>query len=388
MRLFGSVLYLLSATATFSGAKAVALQLPQTIQDSVSSPVFFVYSDAANYPLPSTFNIAGPLIYDHNLFLSWAQTPHTSPKRVKTAGPADKIKRARIDPSMVGYIDDAVIHSEFRVRFDAALDDKTPDRAEFFYAKCGCYALIPHTNAAYDPNAPGPGPGIPKDVNFQQLAFYGEYAPNPHFSLFTQLPFRWLQADSFPGAAKAFPNSGGLGDMQFGLRFAPLASSSHYLTLQFKAYTPTGDAREGLGTNHASVEPSLLYYQGLSERLAVEAEIGDTLPLSSSAGIPTAGSGGFAGDVFFYGVGPSYRLVNQKQFSLAGVVELVGWNVRSGFVTGPANPSTAGVNIVNIKIGSRISFASHQSLYVGYGVALTSQNWYREIFRAEYRYVF
>jgi hypothetical protein len=389
MRLFGSVLCLLAVTAPFSTAPAVAQQLPQTTQGSISSPTFSLYAEIAKYPISFIFDSDGPLNYNHNLFLHRVQTATTPPKPVKAPAPAEKIKRARIDPSMVGYIDDAVIHSEFRVRFDAALDNKTPDRAEFFYAKCGCYAfIVPHTNGAYDPNAPGPGPNIPKDVNFQQLSFYGEYAPNPHFSLFTQIPFRWLQANSFPGAAQAFPNSGGFGDMQFGLRWAPLASARRYLTLQFKSYTPTGDASEGLGTNHASVEPSLLYYQRLSERLAVETEIGDTHPLSSSAGVPTAGSNGFAGDVFFYGVGPSYRLVNDDQFRLAGVIELVGWNVRSGYVTGPANPSTAGVNIVNIKVGSRMSFGSHHSLYVGYGIALTSQNWYREIFRTEYRYAF
>ena len=289
---------------------------------------------------------------------------------------------------MVGYIDDAVVHSEFRLRFDAAMNDKTPDRAEFFYAKCGCYAAIPATNKAYDLRTPGPGPGIPQSVNFQQLYFYGEYSPRPHFSFFTQLPLRWLQPQSSPGTSQAFPSAGGFGDMQLGLKFAPLVSTRRYLTLQFRAYLPSGDATIGLGTHHYSVEPSLLYYQRLSERLAVEAEVGDTHPLGTSSGVPTAASHGFAGDVFFYGAGPSYQFIKDEQFSLAGVLELVGWNVRSGYVTGPANPSTAGVNIVNMKVGPRFSFGTHHSLYIGYGIALTSQNWYRDIFRTEYRYSF
>jgi hypothetical protein len=294
-----------------------------------------------------------------------------------------------MDHSMVGYIDNAIIHSEVRVRFDAALNDATPDRAEFFYAKCGCYgAITPQTNSLFDPRTPGPGPGIPKSVNFQQLYFYGEYALHPHFSIFTQLPFRWLQPQSFPGTTQAFPNAGGFGDIHLGLKFAPLISARHYLTFQFKAYLPSGDAGLGLGTNHYSVEPSLLYYQRLSEKLAVEAEVGDTHPLGSSSGVPTATAHGFAGDVFFYGAGPSYKFINDEKFSLAGVLEFVGWNVRNGYVTGPANPSTAGVNIVNMKVGPRLSFSGHHSVYFGYGVALTSQNWYRDIFRTEYRYSF
>ncbi len=232
---------------------------------------------------------------------------------------------------MVGYIDNAVIHSEVRVRFDAAMDDTTPDRAEFFYAKCGCYAFA--APPAYDPRTPGPGPGIPRAVNFQQLHFYGEYAPHPHFSLFVQLPFRWLQPQSLPGVAQAFPSAGGFSDVQLGLKFAPLVSPRHYLTFQFRAYTPTGDAGVGLGTHHYSVEPSLLYYQRLGERAAVEAEVGDTHPIGTSSGVPTAGPNGFAGDVFFYGVGPSYQFVRDEKFGLAGVLEVVGWNVRSGYVT-------------------------------------------------------
>jgi len=54
-------------------------------------------------------------------------------------------------PSMVGYIDDSSISNKFRVRFDSGTDIKGADRAEFFYAKCGCYRDLPPTNAAYDP---------------------------------------------------------------------------------------------------------------------------------------------------------------------------------------------------------------------------------------------
>jgi hypothetical protein len=35
------------------------------------------------------------------------------------------------------------VFTHFRLRFDAAFDNPIPDRAEFFYAKCGCFARIP-----------------------------------------------------------------------------------------------------------------------------------------------------------------------------------------------------------------------------------------------------
>jgi hypothetical protein len=393
MRLLVFNICLLLSAFTFSTAAVAAQeQLSQTAQTEIDSRALLIpdkpYS-IAEYRAASIFDHSDLIHYPQRVSLYWIQASTNQPKSTKAPEEKIKIKRTAIDPSMVGYIDNAVVHSEVRVRFDAAMDDTTPDRAEFFYAKCGCYAFLPLSTGAQDLRTPGPGPGIPRAVNFQQLYFYGEYAPHPHFSLFMQLPFRWLQAQSLPGVAQAFPNAGGFGDVQVGLKFAPLVSPRHYLTFQFRAYTPTGDAGLGLGTHHYSVEPSLLYYQRLTERASVEAEVGDTHPLGTSSGVPTVGSSGFAGDVFFYGVGPSYQFVRDEKFGVAGVLEVVGWNVRSGFVTSNGAPvSTSGVNIVNMKVGPRMSFGAHHSWYIGYGIGLTSEKWYRQIFRTEYRYSF
>jgi hypothetical protein len=304
----------------------------------------------------------------------------------KKTKPPQKISWPTIDPSMVGYIEDAGIQSEVRLRFDAGIHDDTPDRAEFFYAKCGCYrgAPAPFT----DPNSPGPGPGIPRYINFQQLYFLGEYAPMSRVSLFTQIPIRWLQAHPQPGATQPFPSHGGLSDWQLGIKAAAIVTEHSILTFQLRATLPSGDAGSGLGTNHASIEPAVLYYQQISNRFVVEGEFGDTHPIGASAGVQNNSPHGFAGDVIFYGVGPSYLLVRHENFRLAPVLELVGWNVRGGYVTGEPNANTDGVNIVNLKLGPRMYFGAHSSFYAGYGVALTSQNWYREIFRTEYRYAF
>ena len=387
MQRLGSSLCLLLVTTVISSAAFAADEQPSNANATSDIAATARPLSIAEYRASSIFDVNSPIIYPRNLSFYLTQANKTSAKSTKPS--LEKIKRATIDPSMVGYIDDAIIHSEVRVRFDAALHDTTPDRAEFFYAKCGCYRFItPQTNQLYDPRTPGPGPGIPLAINFQQLYFYGEYAPHTHLSVFMQLPFRWLQAHASPGSSQAFPNAGGFSDIQLGVKFAPLVTTRHYVTLQFKAYLPSGDASIGLGTHHYSVEPSLLYYQRFSDRFAVEAEVGDTHPLGTSSGVPTATSHGFAGDVFFYGAGPSYQFIKGEKFSLAGVVEVVGWNVRSGYVTGPANPSTAGVNIVNIKAGPRLSIGTHHSVYFGYGRGLTSQTWYRDIFRTEYRYSF
>ncbi len=177
-----------------------------------------------------------------------------------------------------------------------------------------------------------------------------------------------------------------------GFKFAAVASESTYLTFQFRAYFPSGDASKGLGTNHYSIEPKLLLYHRFSDRLKLEGEVGDWHPIGGSAGVPVTNSEGFAGDVFRYGIGPSFKLYSGERVTFSPVLELVGWTVLSGLQTeptasGPAKDAS-GTNIVNIKIGARTNIGRHNSFYIGYGHAITSAVWYEQIVRAEYRYVF
>src|SRR5580658_7886068 len=83
----------------------------------------------------------------------------TSTKASKTKKPP----RPAFRGSMVGYVDDAIVGSQIRIRFDAGFHDNAPDRADFFYAQ---YAGL---------NGPGPK-SVVSDLNFQQLYLRGEYA--------------------------------------------------------------------------------------------------------------------------------------------------------------------------------------------------------------------
>ncbi|MFZ3216642.1 MAG: hypothetical protein WA192_11330 [Candidatus Acidiferrales bacterium] len=327
-------------------------------------------------------------------------SPATTQKKTEKAKPSkpQTEPKAEIPGSMVGYIDDPIVSSKVRIRFDDDFDDQFPDRSEFIYAKCSCYRglqnIIP---PAYDPNAPGPGPGVPKSVNFQQLYTNVEYAPLRRLSAFVEVPIRWLQPEGFQTIPpfSPFSNQAGLSDVMAGIKFAAIASEGTYVTFQFKSYFPSGDSSKGLGTNHYSVEPSLLVYHRISSRFTLEGQVGDWHPIGGSAGVPISGSEGFAGDVFFYGIGPSYRLYQGNHFSVAPVVEVFGWHVLGGFQTQPvtgtsfgAASEVSGVNIVNIKVGLRIGVGYRNSFYVGFGQAVTHDDWYKHLFRAEYRYSF
>jgi len=271
-----------------------------------------------------------------------SQTGGTATKTKKSKSrskPVTDSQMPTIQSVKVGYIDGAIIGSQIRSRFDAAFHDNATDRAEFFYPR-------------YNGLNNGPGPtSVIADLNFQQLYLYAEYAPSKRFSIFTEVPGRWIQPQqtvnntSSPlGTIGPFPNvsEAGLSDLAAGFKLAAIASSNQYLTFQFQAYFPSGNASLGLGTNHYSVEPALLYYRRLSERFALETQVGDSHPIGGSFcperciadGLPPGApphpppvSGGFAGDVFFYGVGPSYALYRGKHVRIAPVVELVGWRI-------------------------------------------------------------
>jgi hypothetical protein len=318
-----------------------------------------------------------------------AEDPAVAAARQPRAPMARAERRRR--GSMVGYIEDATIASQLRVRFDAGFGNDRPDRAEFFYAKCGCYVFDPPP--FNDPDTPGPGPGVPTELDFQQFYVQGEYAASERLSVFAELPFRAIQPQGFlpfGSPYDPFPDHSGFGDIRAGAKFSLVSDDMRDVTVQVRAGFPTGDASKGLSTDTFNLEPALLYQQSLTDRVALEAQIGGWFPFGGSDGVDSPDK--FSGSVIFYGIGPSFDLVDTDRVRFSPVVELVGWRVIGGFQTGCEADLTctfdADDNIANLKLGARTSFEERHSLYVGYGFALTSAEWYDKIIRFEYRYRF
>jgi hypothetical protein len=289
--------------------------------------------------------------------------------------------------SMVGYIEDATIKTQLRIRFDGGWGVDSPDRAEFFYAKCGCYRDLAGS-PLLDADAPGPGPGIVTGLKFQQFNVFGEYAVSPRVSIFGEMPLRWIKPASFVPGTGSFGNQSGIGDLTAGVKLGVVTEDMRDVTVLMRATLPTGDALKGLGTDHASVEPALLYRQDVNDRVSVESQFGVWLPLGGSQG-PLASDGKFSGAVLYYGIGPSFDAVTTDTVRVSPVIELVGWRVLRGFETKtlltPLNGDAQGVNIVNLKIGARTSFANSGSFYFGFGWGLTDAVWYDKMLRFEYR---
>jgi hypothetical protein len=278
-----------------------------------------------------------------------------------TPADAQGVGMPTVSSSNVGYIDPAALATMFRLRFDAAYDNNRPNRAEFFYPQGGF---------------PGsPGPPLPETrVDYQEASGYLEGLLAPRLSAFIEAPVRF-----FNGEVNA--NAAGLSDINAGFKFALRSDDDGLLTFQFRTYVPTGDADRGLGTNHVSLEPGLLFLHRLSDRLNLEGEF--------RAWVPVGGTS-FAGNVLRYGTGLSYRWQCTEDVSLSPVAEVVGWTVLNGressvSPTGTVIESAAGDTIVNTKLGLRLGLGDVASLYAGYGRPLTGEVWYKDIWRFELR---
>ncbi len=275
--------------------------------------------------------------------------------------------------SNAAYIDSAVPVTQFRLRFDAAYDDNRPDRDEFFYPKCGCF----HT-----PDARGPAMPETK-VDYQEVSSYLEYAVSPRFSAFFETTYRSINPT-------VNPNEDGFGDLNTGFKWAFLYQPDSVGTFQFRTYIPTGLGRFGLGTDHVSLEPALLFLHQFGNRVILEAELRDWIPIGGSD---------FAGNVLRYGIGLSYDVIRTDAFRLAPVGELVGWTALSGKesdATENVVVDSAGHTIVNAKMGVRLGFGettepgllNRSDFFVGYARALTGDVWYKDALRVEFRYRF
>ncbi|WP_145389997.1 hypothetical protein [Stieleria neptunia] len=275
-----------------------------------------------------------------------------------------------VGDSSVGYIDSAVLGNQVRLRFDAGYDSRFADRAEFVYAQYG------------EAGAPELERGID---NHQELSAYLEWQPLENLSLFTDVPFRWIDP-------VVNDNTGGLYDIQAGFKTALLKDDRSLLSAQLRGYFPTGDARSGLGTDHVSLEPALLGLFKASSRLTIESELRYWIPIGGSTASGIDGSGeprDFSGDVLRYGLGIGYHAYQGSSVNVTSVTELVGWHVFDGLHSNSSGQRLSAINdaITNLKVGLRFSDSTN-SLFVGYGTVLTDSRWYSDIIRFELRHAF
>jgi hypothetical protein len=218
-------------------------------------------------------------------------------------------------------------------------------------------------------------------IDYQDISSYAEMKVLDTLSGFVEIPVRFLNPE-------VNANTAGMADMNAGFKWAFLYRPDQVATFQLRTYLPTGAASRGLGTHHVSLEPALLFYQRITDKLTFEGEFRDWIPI---------GGTDFEGNVLRYGGGFSYRVLEGCCWYVAPVLETVGWTVLNGKETASLGGNVfeikqaGGDTIVNAKFGVRFVLNSGEwahSLYVGYGRALTGDVWYKDMLRVEYRLSF
>ncbi len=269
------------------------------------------------------------------------------------------------------YIDPARAFTHFRMRFDAATDNSTLDRAEYLFAKSGAFRI-----AGLDADAAGlPLPET--DADFFDARGYLELAAGRNISAFVELPVRFLDFDNNE-------DTSGLGDLNFGVKGVLLTNGEDFVTVQLTTHVPTGDADRGLGTDHLSFEPGVLFHEQSTDRLSFYGEVRYWMPLDGSD---------FAGDVLRYGVGSAFDLGygRREREKITAVGEVVAWSILDGAMLNANDPTppiqSATDTIVNFNVGLR--YALNENSFAGtWGHAMTDDVWFEEIFRLEYRRAF
>src|SRR4051794_18929357 len=189
--------------------------------------------------------------------------------------------------SAVGYVEDAIPGSYFRIRFDAAYVSNRSNRAEFFYAI-----------------GQRIGPGVPHPEiknDYQEASLYFEKLLCEGFSGFIDVPFRFLNPEINDNAA-------GLSDIALGGKKVLTECDSGLLSGMFRVVFPTGASTRGLGTHHYSLEGGLLGFKRCSDRIALEGELRYWLPIQ--------GTEGYEGSVVRYGMGVQYRAIEGADWAI------------------------------------------------------------------------
>ena len=81
-------------------------------------------------------------------------------------------------------------------------------------------------------------------------------------SFFVEYPYRQLNPLFSPTQA-------GFSDINFGIKSMWLDTELLQVTFQFRTYTPSGNAAQGLGTGHFSLDPSVMASMKLAPRLTI-----------------------------------------------------------------------------------------------------------------------
>lgn len=261
------------------------------------------------------------------------------------------------------FLDAARPKTQMRIDIDSAWDLPLPDRAEWFWAQ----------ENKKGPHVPG-GAGV-RHLDYYQFSLYAEAAAD-RAGLVIVTPYLMVDPSDVPGHS-------GFGDIQIAAKSMLLDCELMQLTFQFKTYVPSGNFLEGLGTGHASLEPSLLMNLRLDEDMYLQSQLAYWIPV---------GGDDIQGTVIHWHLALNKVLWKPCcDIQLVGSAEADGWDIMNGQYTG-IDGKLGGAdevgNIVNLGGGVRLFICDKIDLGIGATFGVTHDTWAESMVRGEFRWRF
>lgn len=248
--------------------------------------------------------------------------------------------------------------NHFRLRYDAVYDLRTPDRANYFWAK------------------PGQGPpAVGEVVDYQEARLYSEIGGGMA-SAFTDIGLRAVD----PLVAG---NTTGFSDMTAGAKLLLVDGTYWKIGQITKTHMNTGSPRKGLGRGSFAMEPGVLARYKWNDDTYLHSQLTFWFPLGADPA--------FAGQILHYGLGVSYLGCETDRFALIHTAEWTGMTFIDGqtsTLTGVRDVDGEMVNTFLYGLRAVIGPAGDLGLFEagvagGFG---TGSNWIDGMLRMELRW--
>lgn len=261
------------------------------------------------------------------------------------------------------FCESARPQTQNRVRWDAGLNARCLDMAEYFFARA-------------DGSGKGPKPvgaaGIDRAA-YHELSLYTEVG-NKAFSMFFNMPYRLV----YPSNANF---ASGMGDMDMGTKSLMFDTELLQIAFQFRTFIMVGDASKGLGTGHISLEPSLLTGLNLGPTTFLQGQFAEWIPI--------AGDSNYGGSIFHFHLSLNqvlcYPVANSP---LIVTYEFNGYAIQHGEYTDYTWGPIPASNYLVLTTGPGIRFVICDKVDFGIGTsfALTERHYAGQLIRCEYRW--
>jgi hypothetical protein len=250
------------------------------------------------------------------------------------------------------------------LRYDAGMNFTMPDRNEYFWARTGT-------------GGKGP-PAVESRLNYQELKLYTE-AGNGGFSAIFEMPYRVVDPTVNPYDA-------GWADLMIGTKALLVDCELMQIAFEFKTFIPTGSSRQGFGTGHVSLEPSLLGTLKIAPKTYLQTQISEWIPIG--------GDNDFAGCILHYHASLNHVLCCKGAFQLVGTSEFFGYTFQDGLTHNPPGVGlpdvvkSSGESIWYVGPGLRLFYCDKYDVGFGAAFSVSDDHFADQLYRLEFRYRF